>query len=506
MERSVYQLIMDNINGDGRLDPGFSLPPSENEKGIIWAPGAFDGVYIYHMPPAVPDAEEMEKISEALNCASNDEFDRAGSLFADITARTRAVSVIDELQRYIIDHIDQLDPNNIFQFAMHMVLGSDNAECVKIGLELFEVFDITEESIKNIIRNIGLYDEFTLYSVWNMMRWNNGNKEIFELAKKVHGWGRIHAVERIEPVNDEIRDWLLKEGCKNDVMSAYSALTCWEKSGAEDILKGTPSESQYKGLLLLIEGLLDEGPVAGISALDNSEVILGRILDISDDYVLTADEYEMIYSVRRWTELKGDSMISVREKCDSILRSDKCAGVIRDSVRNGEALRLADSLGIPFHKELYDCMERDFDKFYPYCGYLLKDPDYFDKTLDLFRSNLPLDEMIGKPVEGPGLGEEFDKYNKLQMVVQELSDNVMGGTDLVYVALRSPLTRVRSQAVATMNAWTVKAEQPLSSLSKDLYDILHRAYSIEIYPEVKKNMAVLIKGMIGSGEENNDQY
>ena len=40
------------------------------------------------------------------------------------------------------------------------------------------------EILKKAVRNIGLSDEFTVFAVWIMRGWENGNKEVFELAKK----------------------------------------------------------------------------------------------------------------------------------------------------------------------------------------------------------------------------------------------------------------------------------------------------------------------------------
>ena len=48
----------------------------------------------------------------------------------------------------------------------------------------------------------------------------------------------------VEPDTEEIRRWLLLEGTENDVMAAYSALTVWEKCGAEELLKGRPAPEE----------------------------------------------------------------------------------------------------------------------------------------------------------------------------------------------------------------------------------------------------------------------
>jgi len=57
----------------------------------------------------------------------------------------------------------------------------------------------------------------------------NSNEEIFEIAKKVKGWGRIYSVKYLKVTNDEIKEWILEEGCHNEIDPAYTALTCAKK-------------------------------------------------------------------------------------------------------------------------------------------------------------------------------------------------------------------------------------------------------------------------------------
>ena len=74
--------------------------------------------------------------------------------------------------------------------------------------------------------------------MYNLKYWDNSNELIFELAKKLHGWGRIHAVKMLKPEdNDEMKEWLWLEGWKNNVMPEYSAYECYTKSGAKEIFE-----------------------------------------------------------------------------------------------------------------------------------------------------------------------------------------------------------------------------------------------------------------------------
>ena len=300
MNKPIYQLICENIV-DGQLDSNFDLP-SEDTDGIKWAAGAQDGVYIYHIGHRSLDDKQFKELVDAVNAAAKFGYEVAEPLFYHWSKDNQAIAAVDQLLNYIVDHQNELNPNNVFATAITMVKESVHVECVKIGLELLELFDTSGEKIREIIKNIGLSDEFTIFAIWNMRHWDNGNDEIFELVKKVHGWGRIHAIEFLEPETEEIKQWLLTEGVHNDVMSAYSALTCWKKADAEKVLFDKPTEEQYRGLSDIIDGLMDEGPCSGISELANAEEVLLRFLEISEEYTLTEGDYRLFRAIKHWAE------------------------------------------------------------------------------------------------------------------------------------------------------------------------------------------------------------
>lgn len=318
MGKSVFDIINENTTENG-LDPKFVLPvEGEEDAPFSWAPGAQDGVAMYHMPYSGIADSEMGGLAEALKTAADGNYEKADALFYEWTKGTRAIHAVDDLHKYVIEHASSLDPTNILNAALTMLGGSEHVECVKIGLELLELFQIDEEEIKDYIRQIALYDEFTLFAIWNMKKWESSSEDIFKVAKKVHGWGRIHAVRALEPTTDEMKHWLLTDGTINYVEHAYSSLICWQKSDAEDVLFKHPTLEEYRGLITLIEGLLDEGPVAGFSQIENADKILLRFLEIVPDYKYTEEVAHVISSIKNWAEYDDINLPAVVSACCEI--------------------------------------------------------------------------------------------------------------------------------------------------------------------------------------------
>jgi len=76
-------------------------------------------------------------------------------------------------------------------------------------------------------------------------------------------------VERLEPTSDEIREWILRKGCANEIMDAYLGLECGNKGNLIGALRhGSIDDELFEGISVIIDALLDEGPVEGISVYD----------------------------------------------------------------------------------------------------------------------------------------------------------------------------------------------------------------------------------------------
>lgn len=136
--KSLYDSISSSIV-DGQLPADFSLPDNSGDGEVRWSDGAMDGVSIYHMGFQEISKEERILMEEAVQAASEANIDGADELFCRLGQKVRAVSMIDELQSYIVEKKDVLSANNLFRYAVHAAVDSADRECVKFGLCLLEL-------------------------------------------------------------------------------------------------------------------------------------------------------------------------------------------------------------------------------------------------------------------------------------------------------------------------------------------------------------------------------
>ena len=331
---SLYELIRRSLK-DGSLPPGFSLPEedvvasgaahnasedastdasdgssggvSDDSAGdgngfgkIRFADGALDGITIYHMGREMPDTLGMQQMVLAVRTANTGKLKETDAAFAALGKEYRAVTLIEALPDFIYEHKDDFDPDRMFETGLYLTRYSRDREAVKFGLLILSLFEMKVEAQKDVVRTLALSDEFTLYALVTMVEWENANDEVFRVCKKVRGWGRIHAMERLEPETEEIRDWIFMEGVRNDVAPAYSAFTAWEKADVPSRLAGPLSRAEFDAAGRIFLALLDEGPVLGISLVENAKSWVRTYLEKAEGYFMDEDEAETVEALQEW--------------------------------------------------------------------------------------------------------------------------------------------------------------------------------------------------------------
>ena len=490
--KPLFQIISEAMTDDG-LPKDFSLPPlSDDANALRWQDGAMDGVALYHMGVPRLQEENRERMIQAVKAAAAQDFEKADALFEVLGKEMHALSMIDELQQYIIAHKEEVPAGRIFQYGVHALLDSSDREVVKFGLSFLEMLVTDDqEELKQAIRIVGLCEEFTLFALFVMARWNEKNEEIFELAKTVHGWGRIHAVDRLEPETEEIRRWFLLDGVHNNVMPSYSALVCWKKSDAETVLKNGPSDEEFSGIRDIIEGLLDEGPVRGISGLENAEEMILRFLEEAGKRTLALRDYEVIYEILGHFE-EGP----IPGEAKKLLETDTCRNLVMDAVRQGRDISLASYLELDYKPVLMERMWTSFEENYWHCKELMKDNACKDEVMDLFRSHLALETIKAEPTKTLGLGPSYQNEQALECLVQELASYPMEGLEFIETALQAEPVRTRNIALNVLESWVGSSEKPLSEILPEFQDLLQRLREIEPDENVRNRMEQLTSGCV----------
>lgn len=490
---TVYEAIKENLV-DGALPKSFRLSREEGER-MQFADGAKDGVRIYHMDHSeIPDYI-FENIEEAVQLASEGSFREAEDFFDAFLYEFTALELGDLILQYIFDNRVYLNPSNIYEMAKYLLTESSEIENIKIGLLLFGMFPNLDEEERQRIKIFALSDEFTYFCIYNMSNWKKGNEEIFEIAQKTKGWGRIHAIEALEPRNKKIREWLLYEGIKNTITPEYSALLCFEKADIPARLERKTTKKEFAAIGQILSTMLIEGPVRGISGVQNPSEILNLYLDQAEMQKLRIEDYNVIHEIYLYAKHESHDK-EVLGKSKNMIFSDDCIQKVKEGIEQGKSIFLAEELKIPYKEELAKFIESDFKNNFYMIEILLRDPEYTDKVLEIIRKEFPPESIIMDPQDKIGFGEKYQYCDQLESVIFALKNVPQKGVDYFERAVRDRAIRIRLRTISVLKEWVMQEQKPLRKLSARLYKAARDAYNIEPVEEVRLDLKPLIDGEI----------
>ncbi len=499
---------------EGRSEP-IDLPDDERHRssgGMRWAAGALDGVMGHH---AVAEDERLraKQIVKALRDLLADATPENLAHLSRLLVRGPVLGVLDEVLAELVAAGD-LDPDRFHALAMLLVQRAPDREIVKLGISMLGVLVGADE--RETLLTIGSHEEFTLYAAVALAgTLDDPDRALWSLAKRVRGWGRIHAVERLGETHDpEIKGWLLREGYSNDVMDEYLAHTCavtGDLAGAleADII----DEALLDGAAGILAALLNGGPAEDIEdyadAPRAAEAYLRHLvrrpehrpLDLR--HLLVAEQLREFIGPAR-DELEDDETLRelgwdvdlrarVLDMCERVAARPEWPALVHEGLEAEDLTRFhqadaaAQLLGIdpwPQHVKRIRQNPRSSPSWFRLAQ--AEEPERFEQVLELARELLPLDEIASGPAEETGFGPEFDVHDTLLVIVHGLVDKPGMGVDLIAVALRSPVLRVRRGALRVLAAW---GEQGRSEGRELLEKAVEDEPSADMVADIRKVLA-----------------
>jgi len=508
IKQSLYETIENSIDKDsGKLPRGFSIDDdSYAPNKIMFAAGAMDGAGFYQHYTVKELKKEAEKVVKRIKKHLQTSDKSCVDEIQTILAGARTISIVDAILQNIRKNHKEVDAQKLIEFAYNLAKTSDNTELVKLGISLLGLFDLGKhEGFRGVAAVLSLYDEFTLFSVVAASNWTDGNELIFWIAKRVDGWGKIHAVERLKPETDEIRDWILREGCSNYVMDAYLGLTCAAKGDLISVLRqDTIDDELFESVAIIIDALLDEGPGDGINAYDYAEEAISLFMGHAKTRAVNLKHLWQILNVRSFTEDSGlSNKAEIVEQCTAIASNPVWKEKIMATINQCDeenffyACNTATRMELDISDDLFAVVKKEPLKHCSYMPQLFKNSDMATELIELCETTLPLDEMaegMGDYLFADKLGQE---HWCLDFVLPELTAYPMRGIKLIQTGLNSPVIRGRHMACRALSGWVRMRGKPLVEISPELYSEIVRIYEIEVNDNIKETMKKLMDGEAG---------
>jgi hypothetical protein len=353
--------------------------------------------------------------------------------------------------------------------AQDLVRTSERREPLKLGILLLGITGRPDEVEPLLV--LGRHDEFTLFAAVALGRiLEDPEPVLFQMARDVRGWGRIHLVERLAETSDPVvADWLLREGYRNDVLDAYTAHTAAVAGRLADRLDGEPDEALLDSACHLIETLLEGGPVPGIEAYPDAPRAIGRLLALLAVRPPTCARLLTVHDLDRflededgpwaadpaWADVRG----GLRQRCAAVLARPEWPDVVEADLRAidpavaATGRRAARVLGMDTFELAFMNVATQPPGHGWYELMQVTDAARIERVVDLAERVLPLGTIASGPGMETGMGPGWEAHHALDWVLQGLERFPGAGWSLLRAALSSPVIRHRNLALRCLDGW-----------------------------------------------------
>ncbi len=519
---SIYAHVRDAL-GDtrGPLPERAAALPDEallRAAGELpWAPGAMDGVLSHH-EGGEPDETDAEEIFSALRDVVLDSSEAwVWRLYGEICER-RALFYVDPLVRMLADD-DDLSEDRLYRVGRWLATQAADREAVKAGIAVLGLFRSSEGHA--IVARLGHHDEFSLYAGVALSNTaDDGDGAVWDLARAVHGWGRIHLVEHlIDTDDDRIKAWLIRQGYRNTVLIDYLAHAC---ASAGDLRRAldqpsvTVDDELRRGSADLIEALLDTvegGPAPGI----DDYVDAGSVVDLFMRHCIapahmrakaaegpTLRELHVVQRIalylrsddadwderraRGWTD---DVRDRVADAIDVFLAAEDWPARIQAGLESDDMVRFilaaeaAPALGIDAWEHWFRRLERGENTWVRVSE--TTEPERMERLLAVAQRRLPAEALEDGPPRLLGLPiAEHTAHAALMCLLAALQRFPGKGGRFMLAGLKSPVAEVRLRAADALADWPADQWPPGSA------QFLREAASVEADDDVRGRFEALI--------------
>lgn len=503
----AHALALSALYGPGPWpNDGHPLPdhrPHSEDHPLI-SGVVMEGIRTHHgtVQPAASTATEIGRMIERLTASPSPDPEALTALhdrLADVPALDVADALLQELARR------RPPRDRVHTIGRYLAEHGTRREAVKLGIVMIGATG--GEDDRDLLLLLGTLEELTLYAVVALVRTQpDRQRAAYELARRVTGWGRIHAVRRLRGTDDpEIKAWLLREGFRNGVMNEYLAhLAATTGDLHTALLDPQPDEALLDGAGAILTALILGGPAEDITDYPDAVPAMARFVELASTGAPTLGRLDALLSLARharnpdpgfvWPEGEPERL---RARLGALLDRPVWRDVVLSHLAApvgpygfNRALSCAGRLGVPAMPHALAHLEKD-----PFNAYVWQwvtrraAAGEITGVVRLAERLLPLRTLADGPGDESGFGPEFAADRALEAVTTELGGHPGAGLSLLHAALTSRVTRLRHGAVRALAQW------PADAVPEHTLDLVATAARNDPDPTVAEHMNAFLTGL-----------
>jgi hypothetical protein len=511
------------------------LPDEEARAAgkVRFAPGAWDGITTHHMgrAPEHDEARHVLATVEALTRLARADSDEARAavyqLHLETTISSHADALVEEITRQ-----QEFGPDELRPHARWLVQHAAHREPLKLGLLLLGLCGSEQDLAE--LHELARHDEFTLFAAVAVGNLLADPVEVWwQMARRVHGWGKVQLVERLcrhAEDHPDLQAWLLRHGCANDIMPEYLAHACATGGGLIEALSGDAvDEELLDGARVIIGALLCGGPAQDIDDYPDGFLAVRYLLAHLEGRCDTLARLGTVRQIHDWLEwpqkpappqhlqtlLPAESAATEPERdvwperaeqgwteevraqlasiCQEILQRPEWPERVRAGHRSGDPLeqdrawKLAPVVGLDLWEEEFARLASDPLNACVY-GNLVRTDDLarIRRVIAHAEETLPLDKIASGPADEMGLGPAYRPHGCLVTLLQEMRRPGVFSARLVAAGLRSPVVNNRNMAITALE------HHPVERWGPEVVQVLRQALAEEPGDDVRERLRVVV--------------
>jgi hypothetical protein len=510
-DNSILNFLSSNLDDKGNVTKKAHDLPDEkkDDDKVKFAPGLTDAMF------GASDSDDSKRriaeLSKHLkNVAIKGDNISEQEFYRVVTENEGVIGIIDEFLQAVVDGALPVQPY-LFNYAKDLATRTNKRNAVKFGIALLGLCQ--NKSVLNDIHILGLHDEFTVYSTIAIANLSdNAVNDLWELAQKVDGWGKIQLVDRLasRDLKEPIRDWLIIDGYKNSIMYEYLAYTCATNGELHKKLESEQIEHKlFKSASDIIEALIAEhSPAEDITTYPFASQVIQDLIRHAKKHATDISDFNALNKIKDFlTHLQSDigeqkkngwnqdiisnCLIEIVE----ILNSRDWKVVANEGLKSNDnviywnAKQASEKLGIDLWETVWARLVKkpiDSSSWYDVTHY--SKPEHSDKIIDFALKHLPLDELATGAKDSNGFGDNYNKHASLEYATTFLENYPKKGEKIILTSLKSPVTRNRNMSIRVLDKW--KQENWSSEIDK----VIRELREIEPNKDTRENIERLLNG------------
>ena len=502
---AIYTHIQKNLSSQPAISyTGNQLPDeaSNHSESKQWADGAHDSVTRLH------NNEKNQKtiinnILILLDNISTSDSQKSKVELYNLLKKCGVIEFIDGVADNLIESTINPKPN-LHRFLRFLAKRSPDREPVKFAIALLGL--VGDVSDTELITMLSRHEEFTLYgaaAINNMFE--DPDEELWKLATSVHGWGRIHLVEHLANTSHQhIRDWLLREGYRNNIMHEYLAYTVAVAGNLNHALShGFVDDEMLLAASEIIEALFAGGPAEDINDYEYAATTILSYLrhlrtrhnTLRANYFITAqyihqylidDLDPVMREANGWTD---ENILLACNLCKEVLADPQWPPLVERYLLSENETDFSHANEIAYWLEIdtWDIHWKRLQEKPVNSGRwmeimrIVKQAN-LKMVLEFAENNLPLAEIATQPADETGMGIEFEPHHCLDFILQELERFPHEGWHLIRTGLYSPVVRNRLMALNALKLWEA------DYFDVHMLNVLDELQDIELEPDLLQDI------------------